>query len=113
MTERQIDISSLDRFGPEVRRAAMLLLAGASDSEHADPTAAVAKVLELPNVYAVLEYLIRISFVMMSHNCGSSAAALQSIRDEIDVADFRITMPDTPDLEDPSIPFPDIAGRLA
>ena len=112
MTERQVDISSLDRFGPEVRRAALLLLAGASHSEHADPAAAVTRVLELPDVHAVLEYLARLSFIAMSHVCGSSDAALQSILDEIDVADFRITMPDAPDPEDPSIPMPDIVGRL-
>lgn len=105
------DTPALDRFDAEVRRAALLLLASASDGEHADLAAGVDRFLEQPDIRASLGFLARLSFAALSQGCGSSAAALTFVRDEIDVADFAITMPDAPDLEDPALSFPDIVGR--
>ncbi|WP_418003350.1 hypothetical protein ACNO8X_26080 [Mycobacterium sp. PDNC021] len=105
------DTPALDRFDADVRRTSLLLLAAASDGEHADLTSGVDRFLERPDIRASLGFLARLSFAALTQGCGSSDAALSFIRDEIDVADFAITMPDTVDLEDPALTFPDIVGR--
>lgn len=112
MAEHQAwpDIPVLDEIGPDVRRAGLLLLAAASDGEHADLASAVDGFLAQPDAHAILGFLARFSFEVVRHCCGSSGAALTFICDEIDVADFRITMPDTVDLEDSALPMPDIVG---
>lgn len=110
MTEQQarLEIPSLYRFSPEVRRAGLSLLAAASDGEHSDMASAVDRVLERPDVPAILDFLAHFSFDVVSNGGAAFGAALKLICDEIDVSDFRITMPDHVDPDDAALTFPDI-----
>ncbi|MCX2712046.1 hypothetical protein [Mycolicibacterium sp. J2] len=106
-------MTALEEFDAEVRRAGLRLLAEASGGENADLDRGVAMILERPDLRDVLGFLGRFAFEALS-SCGSSDGARSFILDEVDVADFRMTMPDEVDLEEiqHSIPFPEF-GRPA
>lgn len=105
-------MTALEEFDAEVRRAGLRLLAEASGAENADLARGVAMVLERPDIRDVLSFLGRFTFEALSDFCGSPDAARAFIVDEVDVCDFRMTMPDAPDIDDPARPFPDIVRPI-
>ncbi len=93
MTEQQapLEIPSVDRFGPEVRRAALRLLAAADGS--GDLAAVVAETVQHPQLHGILSFLSRFTFDTVRQCHGQqSDRATAFILDEADIAQLALEL---------------------